>query len=112
MKSRFAKIGAVVAILLGGILVYSIVAKPAPDQTSFEKTDFTTDSQSQSEAQDLLRMLQNLKNLKLDGTLFADPAFIRLEDFSRPLEPQEPGRINPFAPLGAINTRPASSTAR
>jgi len=112
MKSRFAKIGAVVVILLVAILIYSVTASPAPEEVSFERTDFTTDTQSQSEAQDLLRMLQNLKNLRLEGTLFANQAFIRLADFSRPLEPQEPGRANPFAPLGVAGVRSASSTTR
>lgn len=48
----------------------------------------------------LLAALRDLRRLKLDDSIFKDPAWATLHDFSQTLEPQEPYRPNPFAPLG------------
>ena len=40
------------------------------------------------------------KSLNLDDSLFKDPIFNNLSDFSIPLIPQEVGRSNPFSPIG------------
>jgi len=49
---------------------------------------------------ELLATLLSLKKIKLDESLFDDPAFQTLEDFSQELQPQVVGRGDPFAPIG------------
>lgn len=98
LKSKFAKIAGVAVILLLAILLYSLFNSPKKEETSFERTTFVSE-EAQSEAASLLRLLKNLENLKLDPSLFASPGFVRLEDFSQPIPPQAPGRVNPFAPI-------------
>ncbi len=46
---------------------------------------------------DILPLLTLVKNVQFDGTLFSDPTFQSLADFSKPIEPEDKGRDNPFA---------------
>lgn len=52
--------------------------------------------------QEFLPILLNIKNLKLDDSIFQDPAFISLTDSTMVLVPDgNEGRPNPFAPIGS-----------
>lgn len=48
---------------------------------------------------DLLALLNSIRLIKLDGSIFSDPAFNSLEDFSQVIDPEPIGRNNPFAPV-------------
>lgn len=71
--------------------------------------------------QEFLSTLLNVKSIKLDDSIFSDPAFATLRDSSIILVPDgNEGRANPFAPIGSdnlgasassINSSPTSSTA-
>lgn len=50
---------------------------------------------------DLLSVLSNLHTIKLDESIFSDPAFQSLTNFGVELPPENVGRRNPFLPLGA-----------
>lgn len=50
--------------------------------------------------QELVALLFELKNIRLDNAIFEDPLFKSLNDFGRELVPEPLGRTNPFAPLG------------
>jgi len=54
------------------------------------------DNQVAVETGQFLQKLNELKLIKLDGTIFADPRFISLIDSSVPVVPVEQGRVNPF----------------
>lgn len=64
---------------------------------------------------DFLPLLLSVKNIKLDDSIFTNPAFLSLIDSSIVLTPSgDEGRPNPFAPLGTDtsstkNTTPKSS---
>ena len=48
-----------------------------------------------------LTLLLNMKTIKLDQSIFSDVAFTSLRDFSTTIAPEtNPGRANPFAPIG------------
>lgn len=48
-----------------------------------------------------LALLLNMRTIKLDQSIFADAAFTSLKDFSTTITPEaNPGRANPFAPIG------------
>lgn len=88
-------------ILVAGLAVaffaYSyFFAKPAEPLLSAEAVSGTT-----SVDQDLISLLLELRSIKLDDSIFSDPAFISLQDFSQNLTEEPIGRVNPFAPLGA-----------
>ena len=58
-----------------------------------------------------LALLLNMRTIKLDPTLFSDPAFSSLRDFTTDLPPEaDPGRVNPFAPLGQDAAAPTAIT--
>jgi len=52
---------------------------------------------------EVLMALNQLKTLKLDASIFKDKTFISLRDFSKPLNPEPVGRVNPFSPIGVEN---------
>jgi hypothetical protein len=60
--------------------------------------------------QDLVSTLLALRAVKLDASLFTDPAFVSLKDFSTQIVPEPVGRPNPFAPLGSSAVVTSSST--
>ena len=60
---------------------------------------------SDIEGREVFRMLTVLKTIKLDTGFFDNDIFQSLSDFSVELLPEEAGRINPFAPLGATQPR-------
>lgn len=49
---------------------------------------------------DILRTSQEISGATLSRGVFTEAGYVRLTDFSAPLEPQNLGRTNPFAPLG------------
>lgn len=56
--------------------------------------------------QDLVALLFELKGIRLDNTLFADPLFQSLKDFGKDLVSEPIGRVNPFAPLSGSTLPP------
>ncbi len=61
--------------------------------------------------QEFLVTLLNIQNIELDYSIFDSPSFGVLVDFSKPLvQDTNPGRTNPFAPIGVDGT-PVSSVA-
>lgn len=49
---------------------------------------------------EMLALLASMRTIRLDESLFSDPKFQSLQDFSVSLNPEPKGRPNPFAPLG------------
>ncbi len=94
------------------VLLYVFVIRKSPDEANLVFTptggpdagDLSELSLS-SPGRDFLPILLNVKNIKLDDSIFADPAFMALVDGSITLIPDtDEGRPNPFAPLGSEKT--------
>lgn len=60
--------------------------------------------------QSLVATLLQLRAVKLDGTIFSEPAFAALKDFSTQIISEPVGRPNPFEPLTLSGASTASST--
>ena len=64
--------------------------------------------------QEIVTMLNRLNNVKIDEKIFTHPVFVSLEDFGRPIDSENVGRPNPFAPIGAdgttVTSRPTSTS--
>ena len=95
----------VLIVVLGmGWYALSGSSAPAPSLT-------TTQAAGTSPAdQTLVTTLLALRAVKLDATIFSDPAFVDLRDFSTQIVPEPVGRDNPFAPLPSTAAASASST--
>lgn len=59
----------------------------------------TGSTQLDGPGKEFVTQLLAIQNIKFNLTLFKDPVFMGLQDYSRELIPQESGRPNPFAPL-------------
>lgn len=102
-RHKFIVIG--IALALAGAAWYGLSASPAtPDLAPTP----TASGSSPAEA-GIVSTLLTLRAVKLDGTIFGDPEFTRLKDFSTEIVPEPVGRTNPFAPLSSPSSS-ASST--
>lgn len=88
---------AIVAVLYGGYVLF--FAEPSEPALTVTGTGASPD-------QDLIALLFELKQIRLDSALFADPLFTALKDFGQDLVTEPVGRENPFAPLGGEVVRP------
>lgn len=93
-------------------LLYSIFTSDNPDASNqpistvtYSSGDPNNPTVVPNEAARLVRILKNLENIELDGSIFDDPAFLVLIDFSKIIAPIDKFRQNPFAPIGVGNTR-------
>ena len=88
----------VIGIVIAGLAWYGMSSSaPAPL--------LTTQTVGGAPDQELVETLLALRSVKLDGTIFTEPAFTTLQDYSTPIVPEPVGRENPFAPLaGAPNS--------
>jgi len=88
------------------IFIFFIKKSPeGPALVSNSSPSGATSSASSVDAaitQDFLSLLLNVQNIKLDGSIFSDPAFTSLRDSSIVLVADgTEGRPNPFAPIGS-----------
>lgn len=57
-----------------------------------------------------LGTLLNISTLSLNDSVFGDPRFSSLQDFTVTLIPQPLGRTNPFLPAGTVVSTPTTTT--
>lgn len=120
----FSKIkNILIFIVIGAIVIaayYYFFAGNADEPSLVATTDpltgapVSTDSSGDGAklGQDFLVLLLNVRNIKLDDSIFASPAFATLRDSTIVLVQDMPeGRPNPFAPIGSENSAsPAPAT--
>jgi len=115
MSSKIKNILIFLGVALVLILIYVFVFKKSPDQPSLISSSgnsvlpATTQTTTSTISQDFLAVLLSVKSIKIDDSIFSDPAFISLNDSTIELVSDgNEGRSNPFAPLGsdvsAVNT--------
>jgi hypothetical protein len=91
----------VVVLALAGVLYFAFFSSSA--------TPSLSSSDVNPVSQDLLVTLANLHTIRLDGSIFSNPAFVSLTDFGVIIPSQDRGRRNPFAPVGANVQKSPSS---
>ena len=92
------------------LLVAVLVWIGLSSSSSSSSTLLDTQTEVDTPDQDLVATLIALRAVKLDGSLFSDPGFQSLRDFSTPIVPEPVGRPDPFAPLGNSVVINASTT--
>ena len=115
MKNKVIKYGiiTIVAIIVLAVaykLFFGGSSTPAPSLkttagvgVNTPRTSTTTNASvsNASVGQDFLSLLLNVESIKLDDSIFSSKEFGLLQDFNRPIPPDNnPGRPNPFAPIG------------
>lgn len=81
-----------------GYFGYTIFIK-SPVLSGDLVTDSATDT-SNSKAQEILTLVNKLKNISIDQEIFSSRIFISLKDFGTVLIPEPQVRLNPFLPIG------------
>lgn len=95
IKKNKVLLGGIITVFLG-LVVYLNFFAGAPSGELLASTD-----QVSPISQELLSVLSNLHTIKLDNSIFSDPAFQSLTNFGVELPPENVGRRNPFLPLGS-----------
>lgn len=98
-------IGIVVA---GAVFAYNYFSTNHARAQDPLTSDATTETPSDSPlSPDQAALLEKIKSIKLDGTIFKDSTFLSLYDFSVDLGHMEVGKPNPFSPV-LLKTKAAS----
>lgn len=92
LKKNMVVIGVLVAAVAALFYFYSSGSGGA--------TLTSSDEAGSPVSNEILATLGNLRTIKLDNSLFADPLFVSLSDFGVTIPPAAAGRRNPFAPVG------------
>lgn len=104
VKSELKNIIVFVAILGGLYLAYTFFFKENEPAT----TTIGPSGGGGDVGGDILPILQDIKNIKLDAKVFDDPIYKSLKNYSVELPQEEAGRANPFAPVDGSSAQPAS----
>ncbi len=107
--------GGIFILLVAGYVIFfgKKTSTPALQTTSGIPTTASSASPvgSAGVGKEFLDTLLNIRNIKLDASIFSNPAFISLNDFDLSLiQEQNPGRKNPFLPLGT-DSQPSPTPA-
>ena len=68
--------------------------------SSLETSQVTSDAQAAGAR--VLNLLNQIKSLKIDTSLFSDPAYETLRDYTVAIPQEQVGRANPFAPIPGL----------
>jgi hypothetical protein len=104
----------IIFIIIAGVLVFgflfftkkktndtNLVSSTVPSSPIAGVGSNNSNSQNSLDTQDFLNILLDVKNIKLDDSIFSEPAFATLQDSTIVLVPDgTEGRSNPFAPIG------------
>lgn len=111
LRNKFWLIG--IGVLVAGALWYALSSQgaPASDAVLTSSTGSGASATADASSQDVVEMLLALRAISLDGTVFTNPAFIALKDYSTQIQPEPVGRQNPFAPIGVGGGTAAAAAA-
>ena len=97
---------AIILIIAVGIYFYTSSSGSSPSQGLLQAE---TSPEASAAAARVLTLLNQIKSLRIDRSLFSDPAYQTLRDYSVPIPAVGVGRSNPFAPLSGVSV---STTTR
>jgi hypothetical protein len=86
----------VITAVYVGYFVYDQYIESTPGR-QFDSTEVT---RMLTEANEFIAHKQTLSKVNIDTDIFSDSRFLKLRNFSTPIEQSSVGRTNPFAPAG------------
>ena len=105
MLNSFAQHKIIIAV--GAIVVIGIAWYMLSSGSS-DTSNLVTEEMDAGD-QELIQSLQILRAIQLDPSIFSNPSYLSLRDFSTQIIPEPVGRPDPFAPLSA-SVAPTSQT--
>ncbi len=98
-KGTFVALIIIVVVALG--LYFYFQGNPSTDATSSLDTPASPESvQAQEDGARVLSLLNEIKSLQIDDSIFRSAVYKSLVDYSIQIPEQSVGRSNPFAPIG------------
>ncbi len=95
-------------IIIVGIIIVALIAyfyyegsKPAANSVLVSSA---ADIDAQQVGVRVLNLLNQIQSLRIDTTLFSDPSYQTLRDYSVAIPQQNVGRSNPFAPIPGMQS--------
>ncbi len=84
-------------LMLLGIVLIVVLGYYLYTQSNATELQVGTERQQVAlESAVILRNLNKIKTVNLEGEIFSNPRFTNLVDFTEPINPQSVGRSNPF----------------
>lgn len=83
-------------MILGLVLVAGLGYYVYSQRAALSLNTGTVDNELAVTTNEFVQRLAELSNIKYDTTIFSDPRFRSLVDFSEPINPQPVGSPNPF----------------
>ena len=106
LRSKIAVI--VIVLLIVGGLWYGLTASSTPATTGALSSTGADTSGDQS----IVSTLLTLQSITLSGTIFSNPAYATLKDYTTAIVPVPAGRPDPFAPLPASAPTATATSSR
>lgn len=98
---------AIVIFMIAGYVLYSTFAKPGSSSVS---TVTVGGVATTTQNQDIIDLANKFDQISININLFSSPLFKNLRDLEMPLSPENPGRPNPFAAIGADSSSAVQAT--
>ena len=89
-----------IIILAGLFVLYQMFFRDNFASNGLLATEAGSAAIASGAGQELLALLEQLRAIELDRSVFTDSVFENLQDFRSELLPEPVGRPDPFAPLG------------
>jgi hypothetical protein len=100
-SSKKSLIVIIAIIILGGAGYFYYQGRGAPATSTLDVTQ-------SAEGAQVIALLNQIQGLRIDKTLFTDPGYLTLIDYTVPIPEQPVGRVNPFAPLPGVPSPPGT----
>lgn len=99
--TKYKKVIIILGIIIIAAVIYTIMIGKKDNRLLVSESPETV---SNTELQNnLLALLLEIRSIKLDDSIFLDPAFRSLDDFGQEIVQEPVGRSNPFAPVGFVS---------
>lgn len=93
------KILLIAFVVVSLVFAWSMLGRESSSSSSSLLTSAAQTQRGAAVDQDIIRLLLDMRSIRLDGSVFQTPAFVLLRDFGRDIVPEPQGRPNPFAPV-------------
>lgn len=114
MKGMLKKVIIAIVVFILIVILIKVVGGKKDSTASLTSSADDVDTSLLGEgesavADEFLNTLLNLNTITLEGSIFSDPRFTSLVDYTVALTPQPLGRPNPFLPVGSTTTTTATT---
>ncbi len=101
-SSKSTIIALVVIVAVALLLYFYYKGNPNDDSTSSLTVVSAESQEARASSDRVLSLLSEIRSLNIKNTLFTNPVYKSLVDYTIAVPDQPIGRINPFAPVGSV----------